>query len=273
VLFKRIRSNPMATANIDGVNLFYEVEGEGPPLLLIAGLGANSSAWVTVKPLLTSRFTCITFDNRGVGRSDAPPGPYTIDQMADDTAGLIRHLNMGPVAAVGWSLGGSVLQGLLIRNGDLVSKAVLLSAFPSYTELQHGWLDCLIALRRSDVPPAAQAMFGMAWGFTPKMLCDHDLLVAAAKAGAAAPYQTTLAGFEAQAHGLRRYDSRPLLPTVKTPTLVLVGAEDTLTPPCQSVEMAELIPSARLQILPRGNHGMVIEYTPETVTAITAFLG
>jgi 3-oxoadipate enol-lactonase len=262
----------MATANVNSVNLFYEVEGSGPPLLLIAGLGANSSAWFTIKPLLTEKYTVITFDNRGVGRSEVPPGPYTIEQMADDTAALIRHLDLGPVAAVGWSLGGSVLQGLLIRNGDLVSKAVILSGFPSYTELQQGWLDCLICLRRSDVSPEAQAMFGMAWGFTGKMLVDHAALAAGAKLGAKAPYPTTPEGFEAQAHGLRRFDSRPLLPTVKTPTLVLVGAEDVLTPISQSVEMAELIPGAKLVVLPRGSHGMAVEYTPETVAAITAYL-
>jgi len=262
----------MATVSVNGVELFYEVEGAGPPLLLIAGLGANSSAWATVKPLLTARYTCITFDNRGTGRSGAPTGPYTIDQMADDTAGLILHLNLGPVLAVGWSLGGSVLQALLIRNGALVRRAVILSGFPSYTQMQHGWLDCLITLRRSDVPAAAQAMFGLAWGFTAKMLSDHTVVAAAGAMTAAAPYPTSVAGFEAQAAGLRVYDSRPLLPTVMTPTLVLVGAEDVLTPISQSVEMASLIPGARLQVLPRGSHGMVIEYTAETVGAIVAFL-
>ncbi len=262
----------MATASVNGVKLFYEIEGEGPPLLLIAGLGANSSAWATIKPLLVSRFTVITFDNRGTGRSEVPPGPYTIDQMADDTAELIRHIGKGPVLAVGWSLGGSVLQGLLIRNGDLVSKAVLLSAFPSYTELQHGWLDCLLALRKSDVSAEAQAMFGMAWGFTGKMLVNHAALAAGARLGAAAPNPTSYEGFAAQAHGLRRYDSRPLLPTVKTPTLVLVGAEDVLTPVSQSIEMSELIPNGTLQVLPRGSHGMAVEYTPETVAAIVAYL-
>jgi pimeloyl-ACP methyl ester carboxylesterase len=263
----------MPTADIDGVKLHYDVEGEGPPLLLIAGLGANSSSWATVKPRLTGAFTCITFDNRGTGRSDAPAGPYTIDQMGDDAAGLIRKLGYDSVMAVGWSLGGSVLQALMIRHGDLVSRAVLLSAFPSYTELQHGWLDCLLSLRQSGVPAEAQAMFGMAWGFTGKLLVDHAALAAAAKLGAGAPYPTSVEGFAAQAHGLRRYDSRPMLPTVTTPTLVLVGAEDVLTPVSQSIEMAELIPNARLQVLPRGGHGMAIEYTGETVAAIARFLG
>ncbi len=262
----------MPTVRVNDVELYYEIEGDGPPLLLIAGLGANSMSWATIKPLLVDRYTCITFDNRGVGRSDVPPGPYTIDQMAADTAALIRHLDLGPVMAVGWSLGGSVLQALLINDGGLVSRAVLLSAFPSYTELQHAWLDCLLALRRSDVPPEAQAMMGMAWGFTGKVLVDHAQLAATARLGAKAPYPTTLSGFEAQAHGLRRYDSRPRLPEITTPTLVLVGAEDVLTPVSQSIEMAERIPNARLQVLPRGSHGMAVEYTPETVAAIRAWL-
>jgi pimeloyl-ACP methyl ester carboxylesterase len=262
----------MPAAHVNGIELFYEIEGEGPPLLLIAGLGANSSAFAQAKPAFVKDHTVITFDNRGTGRSAVPPGPYTIDQMGDDAAALVAHLKLGPVAAVGWSLGGSVLQSMLIRHGDVLRRAVLLSAFPSYTEVQHGWLDCLLNLRRSGVPAMAQAMFGMAWGMTPRMLSDHGALAAMTKLMAEAPYPTSFAGFEAQAHGLRRYDSRPGLPSVKTPTLVLVGAEDVLTPVDQSIEMARLIPGAALKVLPRGGHAMLAEYPQDTIAAIRTWL-
>jgi pimeloyl-ACP methyl ester carboxylesterase len=263
----------MATADVNGIRLHYDIEGEGPPLLLISGLGGHSGVWATVKPLLGG-YRVITFDNRGTGRSDVPPGPYTIDQMADDAAALLQHLDLGPVDVVGWSLGGSVLQSLLIRHGALFRRAVLLNAFPSYTGVQQGWLDCLLALKRSEVPPLAQTLYGMAWGFTPRFLSDHGFLEAAARyAVDQDPWPTTVEGLEAQAHGLRRYDSRADLPKVTTPTLVLIGAEDTLTPVSQSVEMAVLIPGAHLQVLPRGGHGMVLEYGPDTVAAITAYLG
>jgi 3-oxoadipate enol-lactonase len=262
----------MPTANVNGIDLFYEVEGEGPPLLLIAGLGANSAAFAQAKPAFVKDHTVITFDNRGVGRSAVPAGPYTIDQMGDDAAALVQHLKLGPVAAVGWSLGGSVLQSMLIRHGDVLSHAVLLSAFPSYTELQHGWLDCLLNLRQSNVPATAQVMFGMAWGMTPRMLSDHAALAAMANLMSGAPYPTSFEGFAAQAHGLRRYDSRPDLPGVKTPTLVLVGAEDVLTPVDQSIEMAKLIPNAALKVLPRGGHAMLAEYPQDTIAAIRAYL-
>lgn len=262
----------MASAKVNGIQIAYEIEGNGPPLLLISGLGRNSSSWAPIVSMLRDSFTCVTFDNRGTGRSEVPPGPYTIDQMGDDAAALIAYLDLGPVSAVGLSMGGSVLQSMLIRHRENIMRAVLVSSFPSYTELQHGWLDCLIALERSGIDPLAQAMFRMAWVFTPRWLSNHTAAVATAKLGLKDPYPTSIDAFEAQAHGLRRYDSRPDLPKVTTPTLVLVGAEDILTPVEQSAEIAHLIPGARLQVLPRGGHGMALEYTSDVVRAIIAFL-
>ena len=262
----------MSDVTVNGIRLAYEEEGTGPPLLLISGLGANRLSWATVVPLLKDAFRCITFDNRGTGQSDVPPGPYAIDQMADDAAALIDALGIAPVAAVGWSMGGSILQSLLINHRERVRRAVLLSTLPAYTDLQHGWLDAGLALRRAGVDPLAQGIAGMPWGFTPRILADHTRAFKAAQLGAQNPYPTSYEGFAAQGQAIRVYDSRPRLPTVATPTLVLVGAEDVLTPVHQSVEIAALIPGARLTVLPRGGHAMVIEYPDDTVTAIRGFL-
>ncbi len=262
----------MPTVNVNGVSLYYEVEGSGPPLLLIAGLGANHLSWALTVPLLREHFQCITFDNRGAGMSDVPPGPYTIDQMADDAAGLIDALGVEPVLAVGWSLGGSVLQSLLINHGDKVRRAVLLSTLPSYTELQHAWLDAGLTLRRAGVDPLVQGVMGMPWGTTTRVLADHAKAFERAKLVAANPLPTSLQGYEAQAAAIRVYDSRPRLQEVTTPTMVLVGAEDILTPVHQSAEIASLIPNAKLVVMPRGGHGMLIEYLDDTVPVIEAFL-
>jgi pimeloyl-ACP methyl ester carboxylesterase len=262
----------MPTTTVNGVSLHYDVTGEGPPLLLIAGLGSSSVAWTAAVPRLASQFTVVTVDNRGTGRSEVPPGPYRIDDLADDTAALLEFLDLGPVSAVGWSLGGSVLQSMLIRHGSVLSRAVLLNAFPSYTPVQDAWLDIGLAVRRGGLDPVAIAVSGLPWGFTPRMLSDHTAVMAQAELSRLDPHPTPLAGFEAQAAGLRVYDSRPDLPRVRTPTLVLAGAEDVLTPVSQSVEMAELIPTATLQVLPRGGHGMVLEYLDDTLAAITAHL-
>lgn len=262
----------MPRASVNGIEVHYEVAGEGPPLLLVSGLGLSSQAWAPVLPDLTGRFTVVTMDNRGTGRSDVPPGPYSIDTLADDTAALLRHLGLGPVSVVGWSLGGSVLQSLLIRHGDLLDRAVLLSAFPSYTPLQHAWLDAGLLVRRQGLDPVSVSLSGMSWSFTPRLLSDHGRAVAQAELAAQTPYPTSLSGFEAQAAGLRVYDSRQHLPSVTTPVQVLVGAEDVLTPVAQSVEMASLIPGAQLKVLPRGGHAMVLEYPTDTLDAIVDFL-
>lgn len=262
----------MPTLEREQASLHYEVKGNGPPLLLISGLGANSGAWATVVPRLADRFTVITFDNRGTGRSSVPPGPYRIEDLAGDAAAVVDHLAVGPVAAVGWSLGGSVLQAMLIHYARVLSKAVILNGFPRYTALQHGWLDAGLALRRAGVDDVTIASYGLPWAFTPRWVADHDASAEQARLMGADPHPTTLTGFEAQAAGLRVYDARAGLPSALTPTLVLAGAEDVLTPVSQSVEIVELLPRGTLRVLPRGGHGMVLEYPDETLTAITEFL-
>lgn len=261
------------TASVNGIGLRYEIGGEGPPLLLVAGLGLSSLAWAAVVPRLREGYTVITVDNRGTGRSDVPPGPYAIDDLGDDTAALLEHLGLGPVDAVGWSLGGSVVQSMLIRHAPALRRAVLLNAFPSYTAVQDAWLDAGLMLRRGGLDPVAIGMHGMPWAFTPRLLADHAAAAAQAELARTDPHPTTLAGFEAQAAGLRVYDSRADLPRAHTPTLVLAGAEDVLTPVAQSAEMAELLPRGTLQVLPRGGHGMVLEYPDDTLAAITGYLG
>lgn len=255
----------------EGVSLHYDVQGEGEPLVLISGLGGSSAAWDPVVPLLADR-RVIRIDNRGTGQTGVPASPFTIDDMADDVAALIDELGVGPVDVVGWSMGGSILQSMLIRHGDVIRNAVLLSTFPSYTPVQDAWLDGNLAMRRAGMDPAAIMIAGIPWVFTGRMVTDHYTLAAVAEFSSSLPYPTSNEGFEMQAATLRVYDSRPGLPSVDNRVLVLVGAEDILTPPSQSVEMAQLIPNAQLRILPRGGHGMPVEYADDTVAAIKVFL-
>ena len=262
----------MPTVSSNGISLYYEEQGTGPPVVLISGLGASHLSWAAAVPVLKDRFRCITPDNRGTGMSDAPTGPYTIDVMADDIAGLISHLGVAPVRVVGWSLGGSVVQSLLINHGDLVDRAVMVAAFPSYTQLQHAWLDASLALRQSDASDVAKAVYGMPWAFGPRHLFDHQAAFDGLRLVGSDPHPTSLESFKAQAVAIRTYDSRAQLPEITTPTLILVGAEDVLTPVAQSVEMAALIPNAALTVLPRGGHGLVIEYMEDTLREITRFL-
>ena len=259
-------------ARVNGVEIHYEVAGDGPPLVLISGLGQNALAWAEGGEKFRSRYRTLVFDNRGVGRSSVPEGPYAIDQMADDTWELIAHLGLERPAVVGWSLGGSVLQSLLIRHGADLRCAVLLNAFPNYTPVHHVWLDGLIAIRRTDVSPEAKYILSLPWTLTPLILADHARTGDLIARTLSNPWPTTNAGFEAQAAGLRVYDSTGGLPRVSTPTLVLTGAEDVLTPIAQSQQIARAIPGAELEVMGKGGHSMLIDYPTEVTRRILDYL-
>jgi pimeloyl-ACP methyl ester carboxylesterase len=101
---------------VNDVRLYHEVRGSGPPLVLITGLGASLWLWEEQLPALAEHFTTIAFDNRGVGRSEAPEGPYTIVQMADDVAGLLDALGIERAHVLGFSMGGFVAQEFALRH-------------------------------------------------------------------------------------------------------------------------------------------------------------
>src|SRR5438067_1155616 len=110
----------MATATVDSIELYYEEHGRGDPLLLIMGLAADSTAWMFQVPDFARRYRTIAFDNRGVGRSSRPPGPYTIHQMADDAAGLLDALDLQRAHVLGVSMGGMIAQELALRHPERV---------------------------------------------------------------------------------------------------------------------------------------------------------
>jgi 3-oxoadipate enol-lactonase len=262
----------MPHIDVNGLNMFYEEVGDGDePLLFISGLGANRSRWEPITPYF-DKYKCFIFDNRGVGRTDVPPGPYTMEQLGHDTAGLIEKLGIGPVKAMGWSMGGVVMQSLLIDHPETVSRAAMVSTLPCYTNIQHAWLDAGLTLRAAGVDPVVLGASGQPWGFTPYMVTDHDALFRMLKMARDDPEPTSNEGYAAQAQGIRTFDRRSELSGVQTPTLVLVGAEDVLTPPAQSIEIAERMPNAKLQILPRGGHAMMVEFPQRTTRAVKNFL-
>jgi len=115
----------MAFTRVNGVNLYYEVHGRGEPLLLIMGLGANTTGWWAQVPAFSRKYQVIAFDNRGAGRSDKPNEPYSIGQMADDAQALLDELGVGPAHVFGMSLGGMIAQELALRYPESVRTLML----------------------------------------------------------------------------------------------------------------------------------------------------
>ena len=262
----------MPKVRINDIDMFYDEQGSGEPLLLIMGLGGHSGHWFMQVPALAQHYRVITFDNRGAGQTEAPPGPYSTRQMADDTAALMDHLGVARAKVVGWSMGGMIAQELAINHPEKVERLVLFASLPRMRDYAEAWLTFGEQARERGLDRRGLAIWAMPWLYTPTFMTNMDLVEAALNQAMLDPFPISAQGFAGQAAACRAHDTLDRLDRIMAPTLVLVGAEDILTPPGYSRELAARIPGARLQILERGGHGANIE-TPQPVNeAFLAFL-
>jgi pimeloyl-ACP methyl ester carboxylesterase len=239
-----------AQVSTNGITLAYSEIGEGEPLLLIMGLGADRSAWDQHVAAFAGEYRCIAVDNRGAGLSDAPAGPYTTAQMADDYAGLLVGLGLQHARVVGISMGGAIAQQLAIRHPELVSKLVIVSSWArpdAYT--REVFAQLRNARQVMAAPDFARLLQLLIWapssfdGRVADLLAERD----------AEPGMSTEA-FLAQCDACASHDVIDRLGAIPVPTLVTVGSRDIFTPIELSEELVDLIPGAQLAVYQGAGH-------------------
>jgi len=152
---------------LNGIERFYQETGSGDALLLINGLGGTCLGWEPLVPALAEHFRVITSDNRGVGRSSAPPGPYTTQQMADDAAALLAHLGVTRAHVVGSSMGGMIAQELALTYPTLVDRLVLFATFARPRRaIIDPWLTFVVQMQER-LDPTAVTLGWLPWLYTP----------------------------------------------------------------------------------------------------------
>lgn len=264
----------MPFAVVDGLRLYYESHGggDGPPLVLVMGLGGDSTAWPLQLAAFTARHRVIVFDNRGAGRSDAPDVPYTTRGMAGDLLGLLDALGVERAHLLGLSMGGAIAQEAALAAPERFATLQLHATWAGPHPYFHALVRAVRTAKLEFEPEAFYRALSV-WLFTPEgFLTQPELVELVVQRSIHNPYPIALPAYLRQIEAVLGHDARDRLHGIRCPTLVGVGDRDLITPPALAEELAGRIPGARLARLPAG-HGALWE-APEAFNRLCLeFLG
>jgi (E)-2-((N-methylformamido)methylene)succinate hydrolase len=241
----------------------YTVEGNGPPVLLIHGVGARLDNWDGVAASLARGFKIIRYDLRGHGKSSKVPGPYSLEMFADDTAALLRHLGIDRAHVAGHSLGGMIAITFARKYPQRVDRLAALSAVAGRTEEERRKVMERIALIASGIPGDHFKNSLSRW-FTDEFRAAHPELM---EQYAARNRENDPACYAAAYTVLATGEVAPDLSRVKASTLVVTGEHDLGSNPRMSGLIHASIAGSQLRILPRLRHSILIE-APRTVAEL-----
>ena len=266
----------MPKTKVKDIDIYYEINGTGKPLVLISGLGYPLWQWHRMVPILSNHFQVITFDNRGVGQTDKPAGQYTARMLASDTAGLLDVLGIEKAAILGHSMGGYIAQAMALDIPDKVDRLILCST--NFGGPRH-------------IPITAEA-----WAVLSDMTSDpltrfkNGLTISTAPGWAESNPEMVQewiqwritnpmdpAGYQSQmAIGLgliaedAAFENR--LPGMKVQTLIMFGEHDKVVPPANADLMAAKLQNSRVVILPDAGHFFPIEVPEAASQAVINFI-
>jgi len=256
----------------NGQRLYYEVHGEGEPVVLIGGWGDDVNAWAFQIPALAKHFKVITFDNRDIGRSSEATGSYSMKDMAEDTAGLLEGLDIRAAHIIGWSMGGAISQELVLRHPEKVRKLILAATMAQFSRF-HCWLiEPMKFVKKNDSENRTFFELMLALCMTHEFLKKQEAVEEFLREMEANPFPQSPEEFERQGHAINSFDALDRLHEVKTPTLVLGAEQDILTPPWAMRELAEAISGAKIEMLEGGGHGFFWEIPDAANDALLKFL-
>ena len=264
----------MPKLKVNDIQIYYEVHGEGFPLIMIMGLGGNLDWWdPRMVQEFSKRFMTILFDNRGTGRSALSDRSHTIKLFADDTAALMDGLGISKAHVLGISMGGMIAQELVLNHPQKVEKLVLCSTLCGGEKQVLPSMDVMGTLM---VDRSARSQEEIVKMTIPVVLTEDfakknpDLVELMMQRALKAPISDE--SYRRQLGAILVFDTHDRLPQIKAPTLILCGRKDILVPPGNGPILAEAIPDAKLVYLERSAHGLV-EDMDEVINAVTGFLG
>jgi len=260
----------MPTTTANGITINYEVHGDGAPLILINGLADDLTSWAYQLDDFSARYKTIVFDNRGLGGSDKPAGPYTTAQMAADACGVLDALGVERAHVLGVSMGGMIAQEFALAYPERVDKLVLCCTCsePSAFDLRlyRIWEQTAPLL---GLPQMMKEL--LLWCFTHEFFQQNPEAAQEteeALTGITQPVEAYLS----QLHSIQVHNATARLGQISAPTLVLGAPKDLIFPPDQSQQLHDGIPGSQLAFTAHGGHAFLWEWPEEFNKAVLDFL-
>jgi len=255
----------------NGRALYYEIHGEGEPLLCVVGLSADHLAWTLQVPAFSARYRTIVFDNRDVGQSFRAEGPYDVTDMAQDTLALADGLGLERFHLLGMSLGGTIAQELALAAPERVQSLHLIVsyAWAGRWGREFARLWGRAAAQRSDEEHIDWLILQTV---SQEFYENQEAVEFLRNMMLANPYPQPRDAFLRQLDAGARHDARDRLSALRVPTHVIAGERDLLVPAWKSEEIAQGIPGAKLSVVPRAPHGINVERAEEFNALVLEFL-
>ena len=263
----------MATVQVNGIEIYYEITGNGPPLTMIMGLGCSARQWQWMLPVLTGSFQVITFDNRGVGRTSKPDMEYTTDLFADDICALLNTLGIEKTHLFGVSVGGMIAQKFALKYPEMVDRLVLGCTMPNFYHLPPVAED-LQHMQESQLLPLEKSVEVMLRLF----LTEHFFKEnpdQAAKLKEVMLIEKEEQGEDAflrQLGAAMNHNTLEQVKNIKAPTLVITGDLDPIAPVENARFLTEKIPNNTLVEIPGVRHAFWVERFEAFCDIIIKFL-
>ncbi|MFQ5814498.1 MAG: alpha/beta fold hydrolase [Anaerolineae bacterium] len=262
----------MPTTRANGIELYYELHGQpgGDAVVLIGGLAGDCRAWAPQLPALTQEYSVLAFDNRGTGRSEAPPGPYTTELFARDTAALMEAVDIQRAHIIGRSMGGAIAQQLAIHFPQRCRTITIAASFgkmdPYGARILENWRGVVQRLGWREAARHQVLFF-----FPPDFFNSHPEVIAQAEEALDQKDRPPDA-YVASSIACTEHDTLAELHRIACPALVLAGGEDTLCSVECSRQLAELIPQAELVVFEGTSHFFLLQKPEESLEVILGFL-
>lgn len=235
----------MPKIHVNDISLYYEIQGKGQPLILIAGFNTDHTIWQDVIGEYAEQFQVIAIDNRGVGQSDCPDYPYTIEMMTDDLVELCKALQMSSAHFMGVSMGGAIAQNIAVKFPDLTRSVVIENSFMQIDARFALFAEARFELMKSGASNKSLIKATLPWVFSNRFLSQPGFVDSFIDLALAKKYPVTEQGYKHQLNALLQFDSNSWISKIKAPCLVVGSDQDMIVCEAHMQQMANQIPNAK----------------------------